>query len=204
MNRITIISLALLMLFAVSCKQEPATIEEDKYINEVISDTSYFPLDIGNEWIYDISYDTVNIHLKVIDSAYFNSLKYSVVLCENYQGKFAPVNLDTMYLRTTDGIKFYRYINGAERLYLDFSQDFTDSIKGIKYSVSIPENSYGIPTGVYSIPLGEFQDCKKIESIEVEPRIYISAKGIGMISFTWFKGKATLIYAKINGTEIGA
>ena len=99
------------VVLILSCNYEQAT---DKNINKPpiitgdTTDNSYFPLQVGNEWIYQVNGDTIEKSLKVVDSAEIEDNEYFIII---YRHLLEPDNQyieDTLFIGSSDGKKYYK------------------------------------------------------------------------------------------------
>ncbi len=180
-------SLVILLLTMVSCKENP--VER--------TSSHYFPLEIGNEWIYEFFGDTTEtLNQTVTGTMIINKLNYYILVSSNYNGTNIVGKVDTFYIRNADGMKFYEYRPSGETLYLDFSDNITDSVYIHTYKTE--------DLAFFDLKIGRFSNCKLVEDFAFardggSSRIY--AKGVGLIRIGWFRGELQLKSAKINGKK---
>lgn len=186
------ILLIVAIITMVGCKQEAPT-----HFLDV--EESFLPLQIGNEWNYELSTDTnIIFYMKVINMKLINTLEYYVVI-NNFHNK-----IDTSYIRTSDGMNFYIYQDNKEYVYLIFKDTtINDGIyKSQKLNVKIRNES----RDTIKTKAGNFNSYAEVEEGDISKdagTVYLYTKGIGLLSKFWFKGKMTLVYAKVNNVEIG-
>lgn len=104
-----------------------------------------------------------------------------------------------MYLRTDDGVRFYRYLNGSERLYLDFSETPTDT-NYLKDYLPGRKTDYWPVRGDSSF----FRDCVIIENVGFSYDAgfgHSFTKGIGLIEIWWFRGVCYFKSAIVNNVR---
>ncbi len=79
MMKTTLSIMLVLILSLVSCNEDKPTDNQGiKIINAEITETSYFPLAVGNEWVYEVSRDTVRYYIKIIEKKIINNNEYFV------------------------------------------------------------------------------------------------------------------------------
>ena len=158
------------------------------------TETSYFPLQVGNEWIYEVDRDTVQLYTKVTGKTTKNDREYFILNYVQYQGPGKVSEEKTMYLRSPDGKKIYQYENDAETLFRDFSEVITDTNYTNKYITS--KRDY------IDIPIGRFNDVINVRAVGFDRDAGASmdyAKRVGLIRAGWCRGSFHLKYAKVNG-----
>ena len=194
----TIIILLTVILSLISCKDDnPTDKKEFQIINANITSNSFFPLAVGNEWVYDyIIIDTNLQHIKITGKIVLKDQEYFVCTSTLFNKDKTIDYENTFYVRTNDGMKFYEFKDSSESLILDFSDNITDSIYKLNYkTIDIP---------YLDLPFGRFNNCKRIETTIAFASEGISstyASGIGLIRSAWFKGRLELIKARINNKD---
>lgn len=187
--------LILLTLSIVSCKQKSPT------ENTLLSpDGSYLPLQVGNEWIYNYHFGNTDTtkYIKVIGTKKINNNDYFIVVNNIHF-------LDTNYLRTKDGLKYYIYKENKDfifRIFKDTIIEKEDSydIYAIKSKIQI-ESSSIVRTGV-----GKYSNYIEVEEGEIAldgGTMFYYVKDIGLVYSLWPFGNISLVYAKVNDVEYG-
>jgi len=191
MKQLISLILAIFIIAFFSCDSNQTTEQNN-------TEASYFPLQVGNEWIYGVLNDTVEIYMKITETINLNNREYYTLAYTSTRGKGKVSEEEKMYLRSPDGLKIYQYENDTETLYRDFSDIITDSSYKEKFTTTyVPYKD---------LQMGRFNDVKSVREIDFQYDsgfIYYYAKGIGFIGQVWFRGNYYLKYAKVNGKEIG-
>ena len=200
MKKVFVFFAASILMLMNACNE--STVNYDN--NVVQSEKSYIPLQVGNEWYYKRYFlsDSLIVYSKVINSVKIANEKYYTIkfsnlfLC-NYS--YSQIGIDsTILLRTPDGITYYQYINGADRLYRIFKDTTISESEFNDLMVTNLNSQYVTHTQIGDLILS---------LVEVgggsEPALYDYAKGLGLVKLGWFKGYCELIYAKIDGKIYG-
>lgn len=178
-----LISLVILLLTMVSCKENPVE----------STSSHYFPLEIGNEWIYESYADTnITLNLRVTGLMKMNNLNYFILVSANFNRTNKVGKEDTIFIRSSNGMKFYEYHPSGETLYLDFSDNVTDSTYINTYKTEV--------LAYYDLKIGRYSNCKRVEDLGFvydagSSRIF--AKEVGLIHKGWFRGELNLKSVKI-------
>ncbi len=189
--KINLILIFAALLFFSACDSNQTT-------GQTNIEASYFPLQVGNQWYYEVDSDTVQLYTKVTGKTTKDGREYYILDYVQRQGPGSVGPEKTMYLRSPDGLKIYEYKNNTEKLYRNFSEVIADTNYIKKYITS--RRDY------VDIPIGRFNDIINVTDVGFERDAGGTmdyAKGVGLIRAGWFRGVYYLKYAKVNGKEIG-
>ncbi len=191
MKILNFFSVVLLMMLMAACEQEQPT----KITN---LSNSYLPLEIGNEWRYKCytSFDdTFDLYFKVTNKTTFNGKEYFKIE-HNFNFNYVenkPID-STLYIRTTDSVIYYKYINGNDYIY----KIFKDTV--LEHNENTPFMKVRLDVhGPIQTPVGDFESILVEEGLGTEPSISYYSNSIGLIKRVWFGGSFEIVYAKVNG-----
>jgi len=191
MKKLIFFSVVLFMMLMAACNDEQPT----KITN---LSNSYLPLEIGNEWRYKRYYsidDTFDLYFKVTNKTTFNGKEYFKIEHNFYFNSVENKPIDsTLYIRTTDSVIYYKYINGNDYIYKIFKDTILENNENIpymKFSLAVH--------GLIQTPVGDFESIRVEEGLGTEPSISYYSNSIGLIKRAWFGGYFEMIYAKVNG-----
>lgn len=186
----------LLLLILVSCKQEAPT------ENTLLSpEDSFLPLQVGNEWIYNYHYGNTDTtkYIKVIGTKNINNNDYFIVVNNIH------VELDTNYIRTEDGLKYYFYKENNDYIYRFFKDTTIKRVDSYTiYDIKSKFHSESIDT--VDSDIGKHSSYMEVEEGTIENdggTIFYYVEGIGLVYSYWFIGNISLVYAKVNNVEYG-
>ena len=197
MKKLFLFLSASILMLMISCGDN--VVKQDK--NELQQSMSYIPLQVGNEWVYNrvFSTDTTQVFSKIIDSKIINNKVYYVVKFSTpdlFNWGINKLNTDsTALIRTTDGITYYRYWDGAEHLYRLFKDTTVTENEFTDIMIMYLDNEYR----THPFLGNDIQYIYAEVGGGTEPFLYDYAKGFGLVKFVWFKGYCELVYAKIEG-----
>jgi uncharacterized protein YxeA len=186
-------------IFLLSCSED----DEKVYVD---MNNTYLPLNLGNEWHYK---STNEIDSTIYISKITNYVKqgkncyFEMTTDRHYKPGASNNETEKIYLRTSDGINYFSFVNGREyiyRIFKDISISEGTYRNEIQTSKILPDE-FKVQTLA-----GTFSDICNIEVGETSFDVGIFkkyAKGIGLIETGWFRGQNTLIYARVNGYEYG-
>lgn len=144
----------LLIFLLLGCKQSA----EPKPVNNTTAYDTWYPLEVGNYWIYIITGSSQDTTKKVYvkDTITFGGNLYYLVEEHNFDNIHKKSKIDTLYLRfpTQDILHWYK--NSKDSLYIDFTK-FVPSIPG----TPIPGYKLKYPS-FDSTFLGSFDSCMEV------------------------------------------
>ena len=195
------------------CKKNPT--EPDKPTTEDIN-SSLFPLQMGNEWVFEFPYwtpwsgdTTATNNCKIISSKMLNGKKYYAFDNALPFFPYHPIlkeliggNVDTIFVRQNENGDIMLLVDDSEWLYFSFNTELLDSlvrtkIKNADYFFQIESTNDTVNT-----PIGSFDKCLRI--FNYFPRIkgtehYIwFAPGYGPIKIYYPELDVTYQLVKIN------
>jgi hypothetical protein len=177
------------MMLMAACEQEQPT----KITN---LSNSYLPLEIGNECRYKCytSFDdTFDLYFKVTNKTTFNGKEYFKIELNLYFNSAGPID-SILYIRTTDNVFYYKYINGNDYIY----KIFKDTV--LEHNENTPFMKVRLDVhGPIQTPVGDFESILVEEGLGTEPSLLYYSNSIGLIKRAWFGGYFEMIYAKVNG-----
>ncbi len=179
------IGLALFIGAFVGCKKESPTEPEIKYTIE-----NYFPLAVGNEWIYrDISYD--NLEDVTPYDTIIDTIIDTMVVVETYklEGK------DVFKMTEDSYSTHYVYYDGELRWYMDppvvgdtfyfllLKEPLEEGKSWWLFPWADTSDIYEIVSTEFTLntPSGDFADCIKISSDMSEEHYFVLAPGVGLV-----------------------
>ncbi len=157
---------------------------------------SYFPLQVGNIWIYDnfIHPFTTRDTIEILDSTIIDGNKYFTV--------------NNSYVRYDSLGNLVKYHNGSDVMFFPLTLPDTNTI--ISDSVGIPITvCVNRDSGSVEVPAGTFDDLLTVmweEAIDATS-FYTYSKNVGLVKayYAWFAPQqSSLVYAKVNGVEYPA
>jgi len=179
------------------------------YLNNFGEYLDYYPLDVGNYWIYESGNSYYSV--EIISDSMISGKNYKVIEERVYpQGSFSELRYERLDLHT---YLIYRY-------YPEFSKEFIIDSLAAKPSQSFTSNMYVYPGtttlgnkicksycfGVRAEMLWEMLwEVKYLKhNCGTDQPEYHMAKGLGITSiYIWRTGSAFLKYAIIKGIEYG-
>jgi hypothetical protein len=189
------VSLLIIIVFF-SCMKPPINAE-----------TSYYPLEVGNEWhyydYYSFSFGTDSLILKVDSTTIRNGVEYFVL--STYTSSYYDL-IGQSYMRYDEG-KYYTLKDSTEYLSLDFTIDINQSwsILGSNSINTIISKDSIIVSGKKTL-----EDCivyLRVNQIDSSYSVY--AKDIGLIEHVShaiygasIESELRLIWAKIDNEKI--
>jgi hypothetical protein len=193
MRNLILILIATFLL--IGCKEEAPTENSLTYSME-----SYLPLHVGNEWVYKSTRkDSSSFYIKVLDTIVIDKTKY-FILTNNFRD-----SMDTTFIRTSDGTKFYSLKKDEEYIYRIFKDTLIN--ENLSYnSLSIKNKIYFASKDKIDLEFGSYENYIEVEEGDFSRDAgtkYYYIKGIGLAYYTWFKGRIELKYAKVNNVEYG-
>lgn len=200
-----ILTFALIAIFSLSACSEEHVVKNNNsnvlFTHQITGDSTFFPLNIGNKWIYRMIMfsDTTELTTEITGIESINSTDYFVV--KSNTGCFNCNNIGVQsisYIRRNDYKTFLKLMDNLEypyRCFTDTSISFDNCPELIQTYMEIRDS--------ITVPAGIFNSILLTEGSGSEPFQYYYAKGAGMIKKFWMKGYMELIYAEINGKTIG-
>lgn len=188
----TLLIIFTVLAFAGCGDESPTKTQFDDFSN------TYFPLHVGNEWQYETGRDDGKYYsYKVIGKKIISNKEY-FVLTDNF------FDLDTNYIRTDNGIQYFKYEDNRESPYRIFENNAL---------IEETNNTYSIKTEIINdaerlieTKAGNFINYASVEEGEIARDagvMFYYAKDIGMIYSWWFKGQLKLVYSKVKDVETG-
>jgi hypothetical protein len=196
MFRTLIVFAAALSLFGCSARQAPVGVgdEPDTTVNHhrSVDSTDYFPLAIGNWWVYRDGSRVLNV--RVVDSLAVDDRTLFVV---THQWGPAPDVVDTVLLR----------YGASNRIYIASRDNPVDDV--LYLDAALPLGDSSIPGAVVSskglthaIGLRSFVDCFEVARFDGEADVRIYAPALGMIIWERFRTRYELVAANIGGNTV--
>lgn len=159
-------------------------------LQKVVPDTgssSYFPLQVGNEWVYNseqfsYGYDTIRVDSAItLGGRQYYRLNQSIPVWVSYKGKY-----ETDYWLTTDKTgNVYALVNGEERPLMLFDQEKVSSENYFGWDDVLSRTSLTISHK--EIPLGDELRIDGVIVSHFSPAqrgsTWIFCKGVGLVFF---------------------
>lgn len=185
-------------------------IESDSTLNIIVVKESdaYFPLHIGNEWVFQLDGDTtVSYTFKIIKTKMMNDKIYYGFdrRMPVFPTRSIIESLDSIYVRQNEMGDIMLLVDSTEYPYLVFSNPFKEGqsnlacskIKDVDYCYTIESISDSINT-----PAGQFNKC--VIFVNYFPQVADSdlriwfAPGIGPVKISYAQGGPPFLLIKIN------
>lgn len=189
----TILALIFISIFAISC--------EDSSTNYYPSSNSFFPMNVGNEWVYVFEDERIDNIVTVTSINTINGLDYYQFVTDFS----SRMDNDTQYFRADAAGDIFEYIPEFDstypfgRVFLHFSKTKPDSVTWSAGNVTREGFKDTVAAGI-------FENCTEVvfHPYSQWPAYKTYVRNIGLIRSSYIFGlpSLTLKSAKINGVEI--